>query len=459
MNAAMVSANTGSVINAAQINHRNSLSAPAVQTSTQATTTKAIDLQSSSSIDSSSFKSSSSPIQTSVTSTSAFTAPIDLKSNLASTDTHQRLVSSATYSNNTPQTIVGSDPSSYSLKRGPLNVAGVLNQSQTQLLATGTLAQTAASTDTSTSTNTSDVVNAQPPDNTVNQPSVSSATATNNTAQTAFVDAAEVTAAPQATNTQDEAAQQVEQQLAKKQQHIERVETKKIDQLAQRDTEVKTHEQAHAAVGGSLAQSPSYQYEKGPDGRRYAVDGEVNIDVSTVAGDAQATLTKMQKVYAAAMAPVQPSMADTRVAAQALQNINEANKELIQNRQQDVGSTQKSQHTLPADNIFSSSDNQRQFTSTTDSNNAITPNSRTFTIEGFSGDEANINLLSPSNSLSAERGANMVSNATIPSDTISKNTDSKNTTVAERNSARQIETSLSSPERYQQQHQSIEIYV
>jgi hypothetical protein len=126
-----------------------------------------------------------------------------------------------------------------------------------------------------------------------------------------------------------EQAQASEQQAAQ-------IDAAKVAQLSKRDTEVKTHEQAHASVGGSHAQSPSFTYEKGPDGRRYAVDGEVQIDVSVVNGDAQATLNKMMKVYSAAMAPVQPSMADIRVAADALQKMNAAREELSIERQQGV---------------------------------------------------------------------------------------------------------------------------
>lgn len=124
------------------------------------------------------------------------------------------------------------------------------------------------------------------------------------------------------------------------------IEAAEVAKLSKRDAEVKSHEQAHASVGGSYAQSPSFSYEKGPDGRRYAVDGEVQIDVSVVNGDAQATLNKMMKVYAAAMAPVQPSMADIRVAADALQKMNAARDELAIERQQGVIKLDDANHIL-----------------------------------------------------------------------------------------------------------------
>ena len=61
---------------------------------------------------------------------------------------------------------------------------------------------------------------------------------------------------------------------------------------------MRAHEQAHAAVGGQYAGSPSYEYERGSDGNNYAVAGEVPIDVSEVPNDPQATIEKMQQVKA-----------------------------------------------------------------------------------------------------------------------------------------------------------------
>ncbi|MCG8672212.1 MAG: hypothetical protein MI867_22595 [Pseudomonadales bacterium] len=92
-----------------------------------------------------------------------------------------------------------------------------------------------------------------------------------------------------------------------------------IRQLKSRDREVRVHEAAHAAVGGRYAGSPSFQYERGPDGVNYAVSGEVSISVSKVAGDPEATLEKAKVIRAAALAPAEPSAQDRRVAAEASQ--------------------------------------------------------------------------------------------------------------------------------------------
>lgn len=90
-----------------------------------------------------------------------------------------------------------------------------------------------------------------------------------------------------------------------------------VDQLKKRDREVRDHENAHTRAGGAYASQPSYSYQTGPDGKRYAVGGEVQIDASPVANDPAATIDKMIIVKAAALAPAEPSSADRKVAAMA----------------------------------------------------------------------------------------------------------------------------------------------
>ena len=104
-------------------------------------------------------------------------------------------------------------------------------------------------------------------------------------------------------------------------------EQEEIQQLSARDREVRAHEQAHAAVGGQYAGAPQYQFQRGPDGVRYAVGGEVSIDVSRAATPEE-TIRKMQVVRRAALAPAEPSPQDRRVAAQAAATEAEARQEL-----------------------------------------------------------------------------------------------------------------------------------
>lgn len=99
-----------------------------------------------------------------------------------------------------------------------------------------------------------------------------------------------------------------------------------VRELKRRDAEVKAHEQAHAAVGGAYASAPKYTYTKGPDGKKYAIGGEVQIDTSPERTP-DATIRKMDVVIAAALAPAEPSSQDRAVARQAQQQRQEAQTE------------------------------------------------------------------------------------------------------------------------------------
>lgn len=118
--------------------------------------------------------------------------------------------------------------------------------------------------------------------------------------------------------------------------------------LAARDTEVRAHERAHAVAGGALAGSPSYSYERGPNGRRYAVGGEVSIDVSRVPGNPEATIRKMEQVRQAALAPSEPSAQDRKVAAVATQTIAQARVEVLKANGDKMNSGEPAEKTASA---------------------------------------------------------------------------------------------------------------
>lgn len=105
-----------------------------------------------------------------------------------------------------------------------------------------------------------------------------------------------------------------------------------LKDLQARDREVRRHELAHQIVGGQFAGGASYTFERGPDGGRYAVAGEVPIDVGAIPGDPQATIEKMRKVRAAALAPAEPSAQDRAIAAQASQTLMAAQLEFALQR-------------------------------------------------------------------------------------------------------------------------------
>lgn len=113
---------------------------------------------------------------------------------------------------------------------------------------------------------------------------------------------------------------------------LSEAELHEVKQLERIDQETRAHEKAHQITGGPYAGSPSYEYQREPDGEQYAVAGEVPIDYGEVKGDPQATIEKMQQVIAAALAPTEPSTKDHQVAAQARQKLLTAQLELAQQR-------------------------------------------------------------------------------------------------------------------------------
>ncbi|PID38209.1 MAG: hypothetical protein CSA65_07625 [Proteobacteria bacterium] len=94
-------------------------------------------------------------------------------------------------------------------------------------------------------------------------------------------------------------------------------QAQEIRELKSRDREVKTHEQAHIAAAGDLARGgASYTYQVGPDGKRYAVGGEVDISLSE-GRTPKETISRARRAQRAALAPAEPSPKDRQVAAKA----------------------------------------------------------------------------------------------------------------------------------------------
>jgi hypothetical protein len=159
-------------------------------------------------------------------------------------------------------------------------------------------------------------------------------------------------------------------EAADKPQQLTEEQQEQVKELKDRDREVRAHEQAHlAAAGGHARGGPSYEYQRGPDGQRYAVGGHVNIDTAPVPNDPEATIRKAQTIRNAANAPAEPSSQDRSVAAQARQEISEQRREEsnagLENKNNDQTSAPE-ETTSPATDSASSA-------STTPATDATTP--------------------------------------------------------------------------------------
>ena len=110
-------------------------------------------------------------------------------------------------------------------------------------------------------------------------------------------------------------------------------ELQMVEKLQSRDTEVKAHEAAHKAVGGALAGSASFTYEKGPDDKMYAIGGEVPISFKE-GSTPQESKANARQIAAAAMAPANPSPQDYAVASNARMMEMKADQKILKELQQ-----------------------------------------------------------------------------------------------------------------------------
>lgn len=111
---------------------------------------------------------------------------------------------------------------------------------------------------------------------------------------------------------------------------LDEQQQKQVEALKARDSDVRQHEQAHLAAGGGLAGGgATYSYQQGPDGKQYAIGGEVGIRLAR-GSTPQETISNAQTVQRAALAPADPSGQDRAVAAAAAQMEQQARIELMQ---------------------------------------------------------------------------------------------------------------------------------
>lgn len=123
-------------------------------------------------------------------------------------------------------------------------------------------------------------------------------------------------------------------------------EEAEVEELKDRDQEVRQHEQAHMAAAGPYSRGMSLDYTTGPDSKRYVTSGHVDIDTSPVSGDPGATIAKAQVIQRAASAPAEPSSQDKKVESQARSMEMKAREDL---REEQLEESQGSEVDKPED--------------------------------------------------------------------------------------------------------------
>jgi len=117
-------------------------------------------------------------------------------------------------------------------------------------------------------------------------------------------------------------------------------ERAEVEKLRARDREVRAHEEAHRAAAGPLFRGgPTYSFQTGPDGRKYAVGGSVQIDTSP-GRTPEESVRKARRIRQAALAPAEPSSTDRAVAAKASQMEAKAQSELAREQAESSASSE-----------------------------------------------------------------------------------------------------------------------
>jgi hypothetical protein len=128
-------------------------------------------------------------------------------------------------------------------------------------------------------------------------------------------------------------------------QPLDEAQLEQVAQLRSDDGRVRAHERAHQAAGGAAAGGASFRYVKGPDGKLYAVAGEVPIRFEP-GRTPDETIANAERMRAAALAPADPSPQDLAVAAQAMQL--EQNARARKQREGDAGASSGARRAVAA---------------------------------------------------------------------------------------------------------------
>jgi len=107
---------------------------------------------------------------------------------------------------------------------------------------------------------------------------------------------------------------------------------RELQRLRTTDREVRREARQHETLAGRLAAAGAkFDYEVGPDGRRYATEGDVRIRLSQ-GRTPEETLDIAEQAYRAATAPSTPSVRDRSLAEQAVRMMSIAKQRAAESR-------------------------------------------------------------------------------------------------------------------------------
>ncbi len=110
---------------------------------------------------------------------------------------------------------------------------------------------------------------------------------------------------------------------------LSKEEQKEVKELGKTDRQVRSRELTHRAVAGSYARgSVSFDYVTGPDGKKYAKEGHINIDSRPIHNNPEATIRKARAIRSVELAPTTTSPQNRTVSAEISKIEREARTEL-----------------------------------------------------------------------------------------------------------------------------------
>ena len=130
-----------------------------------------------------------------------------------------------------------------------------------------------------------------------------------------------------------------------------------LKELSARDGEVKAHEAAHQAAGGGMTGAASYTYQQGPDGKMYAIGGEVSISMKS-GSTPEETIANARQIASAAMAAGDPSPQDFAVASSARVMEIKAQQQLAKEQREETSGQELYKNITNSSNQKYQADNQ-----------------------------------------------------------------------------------------------------